>query len=59
MHHGDKDFTLDCSPLLGLGSAVFLVLFNKVFSVPPRKARSRHAKESPLPPFLSNGIVRL
>ena len=35
MHHGDKDFALDRSSLLGLGSAIFLVLFNKVFSVPP------------------------
>lgn len=35
MHSGDKDFTLDRSIILDMGLAIFLLLFNKVFSISP------------------------
>lgn len=37
MHNGGEDYTLDSSPLLGLGFAIFLVLFNKGVTVSPSK----------------------
>lgn len=35
LHNGGEDFALDCSILLDLGTSIFSVLFNKVFSIPP------------------------
>ena len=55
MYNGDKDFTLDGSSLLGLGFALFLVLFNKVFSISPRKAKPGAAQEFALSSFVSSG----
>lgn len=48
MHNGDKESTLDCSVVLDLGFAIFLVLSNKVLSITPPKAKSELLNDSSL-----------
>jgi hypothetical protein len=46
---------LDRSILLDLGTAIFLVLFNKVLSVSPREAKSKLVQDPLIISSISNG----
>ncbi|KAH9804955.1 putative flavin-containing monooxygenase 1 [Citrus sinensis] len=48
MYNGDKDFTLDSSIIQDMGIALFLILFNKVFSISPSEAKLRLPQDLPL-----------
>lgn len=59
VHHGDKDFALDSSPLLDLGIAIFLILLNKIFSVLPRKTKPGLTQNPSLLNVIPSGITNV
>ena len=55
LHNGGEDSALDSSPLLDLGIAIFPVLLNKIFSVPPWKTQSRLTQNPSLSHVIPSG----
>lgn len=59
MYNGDKDFTLASSILLDMGIALFLILFNEVFSIFPSEAKRRLPQGLPLFPIITRGKFKV
>lgn len=59
MYNGDKDFTLDSSIIQDMGIALFLILFNKVFSISPSEAKLRLPQDLALFPIFTHGKFKV